>query len=115
MAAEIAEGIVPARTREARPCEVFGCLETQHAYVDGVMDDEHRSINIGSDAPLNERFLVTGFRNDDSGLWEPFANADLDEISGIEGLALIEQFRLAYRAVQQHCDALNRFPKGRES
>lgn len=106
-----AETCIP-RTVEVRPCSVFGCTDGEHTYVNNVMDDECQSIKIGDGTEHNARFFVSGYRDEATGQWSAFANVDLDEIAGTEGLVLTEQLALAYRTVQQHCDALNARERG---
>lgn len=104
---ESAQGQPVERERVLRPCKIPGCITTEHDWVDGVMDDECCCMTVGSGAPCNERWFVAGYRDAESGSWEAFTNADMDELHGVEGLVEIERFAVAYRAVQAHCEALN--------
>ncbi|UOQ56052.1 helix-turn-helix transcriptional regulator [Leucobacter allii] len=97
--------------RDSRPCDINVCLDDEHPYVDGEMDADHCAIRIGSNPPYNEAFLVQGTFTEESGLWEAFANVDLDEIQGVEGLVAAERFLLAYRTVHEHCEHLNQLER----
>lgn len=101
----------PKRERETRECLTPACLSAEHEYVDGVMDDECRSLAIGSDPPFNEQFYVVACLDEETDTWEAFANVDLDEVSGVDGLVAVERLALAYRAVHQHCEQLNQLER----
>jgi len=95
------------RAWETRPCTVRGCVDGQHQYCDGEKDDMCFSIGIGH-GENHEHFWVAGYRDEQTGLWAAFSeDVDLGTLDGAEGLVMVEKLALAYRAVHEHCEALN--------
>lgn len=107
---EEAIGTIPTpedRVREIRVCDVVGCIEGPHEFIDGQKDELCCCISISEEA-----FLIEGIRDDATGLWAAYCpHPDFGKLEGPDGLVAAETFALAYRAVNQHCEQLNQLER----
>lgn len=94
-------------TIDIRECDVSGCLDGRHTFVNDKIDEEHHSQQVGDGSPGHQLWVVTGYRDEKLNRWQAHVQINIDETYGVDGLMEFERFMVAYRAVQRHCERLN--------
>lgn len=93
---------------EVLPCYVFGCIDVSHRYVRGEQDEICCSITVNDGDP-GEGFYIAGYRDSVTGIWSAWSDQpELGDLDGSAGLVTLERFLTAFRAVHEHCEALNK-------
>lgn len=108
MSERVTRGAEIAVWPDVRPCEMFGCTDQWHNYTNGEKNGICCSISIAEGDP-GEGFYIAGYRDETSGLWAAWSDdPEFGDLDGAAGLVILERFLTAFRAVQAHCEELNR-------